>query len=95
MFSVIFEVKFKAIHYGKEFWLTRCLGFVIANMGGDIIDWFTVLQNYIIGAFKPACNISIAFTDGKNRKQVIDVHVVDSVDKTVFGDCVLCVSSDE
>lgn len=28
-------------------------------------------QNYLIGAFKPACNISITFADGKNRKQVI------------------------
>ncbi|CAN6850638.1 unnamed protein product, partial [Brassica oleracea] len=27
-------------------------------------------QNYLRGAFKPACNISITFTDGKNRKQV-------------------------
>ncbi|KAK3022784.1 hypothetical protein RJ639_046886, partial [Escallonia herrerae] len=26
--------------------------------------------NYIIGAFKPACNISITFSDGKTRKQV-------------------------
>ncbi|KAH9780260.1 vacuolar protein sorting-associated protein 26A [Citrus sinensis] len=28
-------------------------------------------MNYLIGAFKPACNISITFADGKNRKQVI------------------------
>ncbi|KAJ8558562.1 hypothetical protein K7X08_035741 [Anisodus acutangulus] len=27
-------------------------------------------MNYIIGAFKPACNISITFGDGKSRKQV-------------------------
>ncbi|KAH9724304.1 vacuolar protein sorting-associated protein 26A [Citrus sinensis] len=27
-------------------------------------------SNYLIGAFKPACNISITFADGKNRKQV-------------------------
>ncbi|KAL0824646.1 hypothetical protein Bca101_048323 [Brassica carinata] len=27
-------------------------------------------MNYLRGAFKPACNISITFTDGKNRKQV-------------------------
>ncbi|AED96373.1 putative vacuolar protein sorting protein 26 related protein [Arabidopsis thaliana] len=27
-------------------------------------------MNYLLGAFKPACNISITFTDGKNRKQV-------------------------
>lgn len=27
-------------------------------------------MNYLIGAFKPACNISITFADGKNRKQV-------------------------
>ncbi|XP_073131359.1 vacuolar protein sorting-associated protein 26A-like isoform X2 [Henckelia pumila] len=27
-------------------------------------------MNYIIGAFKPACNISVTFTDGKARKQV-------------------------
>ncbi|KAF2299367.1 hypothetical protein GH714_031735 [Hevea brasiliensis] len=27
-------------------------------------------MNYLIGAFKPACNISITFTDGKTRKQV-------------------------
>ncbi|XP_057991554.1 vacuolar protein sorting-associated protein 26B-like isoform X2 [Hevea brasiliensis] len=27
-------------------------------------------MNYLIGAFKPACNISIAFSDGKTRKQV-------------------------
>lgn len=29
-----------------------------------------MLQNYIIGAFKPSCNISITFTDAKTRKQV-------------------------
>ncbi|XP_075494553.1 vacuolar protein sorting-associated protein 26A-like [Primulina tabacum] len=27
-------------------------------------------MNYIIGAFKPACNISVTFADGKARKQV-------------------------
>ncbi|CAA0813051.1 Vacuolar protein sorting-associated protein 26A [Striga hermonthica] len=27
-------------------------------------------MNFIIGAFKPACNISVVFTDGKSRKQV-------------------------
>ncbi|KAJ4843542.1 Vacuolar protein sorting-associated protein 26B [Turnera subulata] len=27
-------------------------------------------MNYLIGAFKPACNISITFSDGKTRKQV-------------------------
>ncbi|KAG7022208.1 Vacuolar protein sorting-associated protein 26A, partial [Cucurbita argyrosperma subsp. argyrosperma] len=27
-------------------------------------------QNYLLGAFKPSCNISIAFSDGKTRKQV-------------------------
>ncbi|KAK4480526.1 hypothetical protein RD792_013602 [Penstemon davidsonii] len=27
-------------------------------------------QNFIIGAFKPACNISVTFSDGKTRKQV-------------------------
>uniref|UniRef100_A0A2P2KRD4 Uncharacterized protein MANES_01G037600 n=1 Tax=Rhizophora mucronata TaxID=61149 RepID=A0A2P2KRD4_RHIMU len=27
-------------------------------------------MNYLIGAFKPPCNISIMFTDGKTRKQV-------------------------
>ncbi|KAL3567186.1 hypothetical protein D5086_032601 [Populus alba] len=27
-------------------------------------------QNYLIGAFKPSCNISITFSDAKNRKQV-------------------------
>ncbi|KAL0452390.1 UNVERIFIED_CONTAM: Vacuolar protein sorting-associated protein 26B [Sesamum latifolium] len=27
-------------------------------------------MNYIIGAFKPACNISVTFSDGKSRKQV-------------------------
>ncbi|XP_051121920.1 vacuolar protein sorting-associated protein 26B-like isoform X2 [Andrographis paniculata] len=27
-------------------------------------------MNYLLGAFKPACNISIAFSDGKTRKQV-------------------------
>ncbi|MFS8013741.1 putative vacuolar protein sorting protein 26 related protein [Helianthus anomalus] len=26
--------------------------------------------NYILGAFKPACNISITFADAKTRKQV-------------------------
>ncbi|KAK8511954.1 hypothetical protein V6N12_074643 [Hibiscus sabdariffa] len=26
--------------------------------------------NFLIGAFKPACNISITFSDGKSRKQV-------------------------
>lgn len=28
------------------------------------------LQNFIIGAFKPACHISVSFSDGKSRKQV-------------------------
>ncbi|KAA0041222.1 vacuolar protein sorting-associated protein 26A-like [Cucumis melo var. makuwa] len=27
-------------------------------------------QNYLLGAFKPSCNVSIAFSDGKTRKQV-------------------------
>ncbi|CAI8608057.1 unnamed protein product [Vicia faba] len=27
-------------------------------------------MNYLLGAFKPACNVLISFTDGKNRKQV-------------------------
>ncbi|KAJ1386003.1 Vacuolar protein sorting protein 26 related, partial [Sesbania bispinosa] len=27
-------------------------------------------MNYLLGAFKPACNILITFADGKNRKQV-------------------------
>ncbi|XP_057798771.1 vacuolar protein sorting-associated protein 26A-like [Salvia miltiorrhiza] len=27
-------------------------------------------MNFIVGAFKPACHISVAFSDGKNRKQV-------------------------
>ncbi|XVE58309.1 hypothetical protein DITRI_Ditri04bG0159900 [Diplodiscus trichospermus] len=27
-------------------------------------------MNFLIGAFKPACNISITFSDGKTRKQV-------------------------
>nr|POE59940.1 vacuolar protein sorting-associated protein 26a [Quercus suber] len=27
-------------------------------------------MNYLIGAFKPACNVSITFSDGKTRKQV-------------------------
>ncbi|GMP70677.1 hypothetical protein CsSME_00029428 [Camellia sinensis var. sinensis] len=27
-------------------------------------------MNYLIGAFKPACNISITFSDGKTRKKV-------------------------
>ncbi|CAN7066603.1 unnamed protein product [Brassica rapa subsp. trilocularis] len=31
---------------------------------------FTPRINYLLGAFKPACNVSITFTDGKNRKQV-------------------------
>ncbi|CDY14373.1 BnaA10g06820D [Brassica napus] len=29
-----------------------------------------LIMNYLLGAFKPACNVSITFTDGKNRKQV-------------------------
>jgi len=29
-----------------------------------------MLQNYILGAFKPACNITITFADAKTRKQV-------------------------
>ncbi|KAK4384815.1 Vacuolar protein sorting-associated protein 26B [Sesamum angolense] len=29
-----------------------------------------LLQNFIIGAFKPACHISVAFSDAKSRKQV-------------------------
>ena len=28
-------------------------------------------QNYIIGAFKPACSIAVSFGDGKSRKQVL------------------------
>lgn len=35
----------------------------------DVIA-YVCFQNYIIGAFKPACNITVAFTDGKSRKQV-------------------------
>ncbi|KAL3651296.1 Vacuolar protein sorting-associated protein 26B [Castilleja foliolosa] len=27
-------------------------------------------MNFIIGAFKPACNVSVSFSDGKSRKQV-------------------------
>ncbi|CAA2940328.1 vacuolar sorting-associated 26A, partial [Olea europaea subsp. europaea] len=27
-------------------------------------------MNFIIGAFKPACHISVSFSDGKSRKQV-------------------------
>ncbi|XP_020240506.1 vacuolar protein sorting-associated protein 26A isoform X1 [Cajanus cajan] len=27
-------------------------------------------MNYLLGAFKPACNVLITFNDGKNRKQV-------------------------
>ncbi|KAG5021092.1 hypothetical protein JHK87_016947 [Glycine soja] len=27
-------------------------------------------ENYLLGAFKPACNVVITFNDGKNRKQV-------------------------
>ncbi|KHG03013.1 Vacuolar sorting-associated protein 26A -like protein [Gossypium arboreum] len=30
----------------------------------------TTSLNFLIGAFKPACNISITFSDGKSRKQV-------------------------
>ncbi|THF97951.1 hypothetical protein TEA_015194 [Camellia sinensis var. sinensis] len=30
----------------------------------------TPITNYLIGAFKPACNISITFSDGKTRKKV-------------------------
>ncbi|KAF3455222.1 hypothetical protein FNV43_RR05670 [Rhamnella rubrinervis] len=29
-----------------------------------------VMQNFIVGAFKPPCNISISFSDGRTRKQV-------------------------
>jgi len=28
------------------------------------------IQNYIIGAFKPPCDISITFSDARTRKQV-------------------------
>ncbi|TYK24504.1 vacuolar protein sorting-associated protein 26A-like [Cucumis melo var. makuwa] len=28
------------------------------------------MKNYLLGAFKPSCNVSIAFSDGKTRKQV-------------------------
>lgn len=31
---------------------------------------FDDFQNYLIGAFKPSCNISITFSDAKTRKQV-------------------------
>ncbi|KAF5942114.1 hypothetical protein HYC85_019756 [Camellia sinensis] len=35
------------------------------------IDCFLIKYlNYLIGAFKPACNISITFSDGKTRKKV-------------------------
>lgn len=32
-----------------------------------------IFQNYLLGAFKPSCNIFITFADGKTRKQVIRV----------------------
>lgn len=45
-------------------------------------------QNYILGAFKPACHISITFADEKNRKKVIFVmfSVIDG-----RSDCILVV----
>lgn len=36
----------------------------------DILISPYIIQNYIIGAFKPPCNITISFADGKNRKKV-------------------------
>ncbi|KAH0859357.1 hypothetical protein HID58_087618 [Brassica napus] len=35
-----------------------------------VSDRISPRKNYLLGAFKPACNVSITFTDGKNRKQV-------------------------
>lgn len=32
---------------------------------------FFFLQNFLVGAFKPACNVSITFSDEKNRKKVV------------------------
>ncbi|OWM69094.1 hypothetical protein CDL15_Pgr025281 [Punica granatum] len=34
-------------------------------------SWTTdILENFLIGAFKPPCNVSIIFADGRTRKQV-------------------------
>ncbi|KAG8476385.1 hypothetical protein CXB51_033306 [Gossypium anomalum] len=42
----------------------KCLGFpFLANLG-------FVAANFLLGAFKPACNILITFSDAKTRKQV-------------------------
>ncbi|CAN1346541.1 Vacuolar protein sorting-associated protein 26A, partial [Linum perenne] len=32
--------------------------------------WLSIVQNFLIGAFKPPCNISIVFADRRSRKQV-------------------------
>ncbi|KZV27814.1 vacuolar protein sorting-associated protein 26A [Dorcoceras hygrometricum] len=45
---------------------------IMRRRAGDSADELVLMtsSNYIIGAFKPACHISVTFTDGKARKQV-------------------------
>lgn len=72
----------KRVIISKEIWEFPDIYFVYlkyvlhrycdAWWGGIIFVKFFILifQNYLLGAFKPSCNISIAFSDGKTRKQV-------------------------
>ncbi|CAL9162742.1 unnamed protein product [Musa hybrid cultivar] len=42
--------------------VSSAVGFLFVCLGGDS-------KNYIVGAFKPPCTISVIFADGKTRKQ--------------------------
>ncbi|KAL6527000.1 Vacuolar protein sorting-associated protein 26B [Orobanche gracilis] len=44
--------------------------FVLVQLNEGLNCEGDLLQNFIIGAFKSTCNISVAFSDGKSRKQV-------------------------
>jgi hypothetical protein len=52
------------------FLLWICLSLLCASIVNAYSFLSSISQNYLLGAFKPACNISITFSDGKNRKQV-------------------------
>lgn len=43
---------------------------ILIFLYGGTKTWKQNKQNYLLGAFKPACNVVITFNDGKNRKQV-------------------------
>lgn len=47
-----------------------CLAWVWLDGAIFFNIFILVFQNYLLGAFKPPCNISITFSDGKTRKQV-------------------------